>query len=116
MLGLLGHARGGTADVESFVAFGSSGRVPHGGLGAGLPDGVGGGLGGDDADGLTDLDQLAAGQVAALAAAADAPSGLAGEAILAGAADLELLDARFLVGVGQLVGELFVLRSRACRP
>ena len=92
MLGLLGNARGGTTDVER----------THRELRARLADR----LGGDDADGLADLDQLAAGEVAAVAAAADAAAGLAGEH----RADLDLLDTGFLDGVGQVVGELFVLR------
>ena len=47
----------------------------HRQLGAGLADR----LGGDDADGLTDLDHLAGGQVAAVAAAADALARDAGQ-------------------------------------
>ena len=48
---------------------------PHGQLRAGLADG----LGGDDADRLADADHLAGGEVAAVAHAADAVAGLAGE-------------------------------------
>ena len=62
-------------------------------------------LGGDDADRLADLHQLAAGQIAAVAAAADAAAGLAGEH----RTDLDLFDARFLNRVGQLLGDLVVL-------
>ena len=92
MLRLLGHARRGTADVEG----------THGELRARLADR----LGGDDADRFADLDHLAAGQVAAVAAAADAAAGLAGEP----RTNLDLLDAGFLNGVGQVFGDLVVLR------
>ena len=91
MLGLLGNAGRRAAHVER----------THGELGARLADR----LGGDDADRFADLDQLAAGQVAPVAAAADAAAGLAGEH----RADLHLLDTRFLDGVGQLVRDLVVL-------
>ena len=60
----------------------------HRELRAGLADR----LRGDDADRFADLDHLAGGQVAAVAAAADAAPRLAGEH----RADLHLLDARFL--------------------
>src|SRR5207244_12653246 len=92
VLRLLGHARRGAADVEG----------THGELRARLADR----LGGDDADRFADLDHLAAGQVAAIAAAADAAAGPAGEP----RTDLDLLDARFLDGVGQVFGDLVVLR------
>ena len=61
---LLGHL-GGAADVEG----------PHGQLGARLADR----LGGDDADRFADVDRRAAGQVAAVAGAADADLGFAGQ-------------------------------------
>ena len=65
VLRLLGNARCRTADVEG----------THGELRARLADR----LGGDDADRFADLDQLAAGQVAAVAAAADAAARFAGQ-------------------------------------
>ena len=92
-LRLLGDARGRTADVER----------THGELRARLADR----LGGDDADRFADLDQLAAGQIAAVAAAADAAPGLAGEH----RADLDLLDAGFLNRVREVFGDLVVLRD-----
>ena len=58
----------------------------HRQLGAGLTDG----LGGDDADRLTDVDQLAGGQRTAVAEGAGADRGLAGQ----DRAGLDLLDAR----------------------
>ena len=61
---LLGHL-GGAADVEG----------PHRQLGARLADR----LGGDDADRFADVHRGAAGQVAAVAGAADADLGLAGQ-------------------------------------
>ena len=94
---LLGHLRR-AADVEG----------PHGQLGAGLADR----LGGDDADRFADVHRRAAGQVAAVAGAADADLGLAGQ----DRADLDRLHAGGLdqldhvlveIGVGrhdQLVG------------
>src|SRR5207302_1100858 len=60
-------------DVGSRDATGVEG--PHGQLGPRLTDR----LGGDDADGLANLDQLAGGQVASVAQAADAFAGLAGQ-------------------------------------
>src|SRR5204862_6376689 len=81
-----------TADVEG----------THGELRARLADR----FRGDDADRFADLHHLAAGQVAAVAAAADAAAGLAGEP----RTDLDLLDARFLDGVGQIFGDFVVLR------
>src|SRR5205823_9100933 len=63
---------------------------------------------GDDADRFADLDQLAAGQVAAVAAAADAAPRLAGEH----GADLDLLDAGLLDRVGELLGDLIVLTDQ----
>ena len=97
VLRLLGNARCRTADVEG----------THGELRARLADR----LGGDDADRFADLDHLAAGQVAAVAAAADAATGFAGQT----RADLDLLDAGFLNRVRQLVGDLVVLRRPGCR-
>ena len=75
---LLGAALGGAADVEG----------AHGELGARLADR----LGGDDADRLADIDLRAARQVAAVALAADAGLGVAGQH----RADAHLLDARLL--------------------
>src|ERR1051326_2742079 len=94
MLRLLGNARCGTADVEG----------AHRELRARLADR----LGGDDADRLADLDELAAREVASVAAAADAAPGLAREH----RTDLHLLDARFLNGVRELLGDLVVLRPQ----
>ena len=91
VLRLLRNARRRTADVEG----------THGELRAGLADR----LGGDDTDRFADLDQLAAGEIAAVAAAADATTGLTGES----GTDLHLLDAGFLHGVGQLFGDLVIL-------
>src|SRR5262249_3667305 len=71
---LLGAALGGTADVEG----------THGELRARLADR----LGGDDAHRLADVDGRAAGQVAAVALAADAGLGVAGQH----RTDAELLD------------------------
>nr|WP_231948670.1 hypothetical protein [Jiangella alkaliphila] len=59
---------------------------PHGQLGAGLADG----LGGDDADRLADVDELARGQRPAVAHGADAGLALAGQ----DTADADVLDAR----------------------
>src|SRR6185437_14898560 len=87
---LLADAAGGAADVEG----------AHGQLGAGLADG----LGGDDADRLAHLDQLAAGQVAPVAGDADTALGLAGEH----AADEHALDAGALDAVGQILGDFLV--------
>ena len=90
----------------------------HRQLGAGLTDG----LGGDDADRLTDVDQLAGGQRTAVAHGAGADRGLAGQ----DRADLDLLDAvlhqlvdehvtEVDVGRGQhLAVDLDVLGERAC--
>ena len=64
-LGLLGSALHGATDVES----------AHGQLGAWLADR----LGGDDADGLADVDPRAARQVPAVASDADTAKGLAGQ-------------------------------------
>ena len=66
-------ARQAGGDVQAGDAAGV--ERPHGQLGARLADR----LGGDDADRLADADQLAGGQVAAVARAADAVAGLAGE-------------------------------------
>src|SRR5262249_25243815 len=73
-VGLLGAALCRAADVES----------AHGELGARLADR----LGGDDADRLADIDRGAARQVAAIALAADADLGVAGQH----RADAHLLD------------------------
>ena len=89
-LGLFGDARRRSADVER----------AHGELRAGLADG----LRGDDADGFAQLDHAAGGQVAAVAAGADAAPGFAGEH----GANLDALDARGLNGVGQLFGDFLV--------
>ena len=75
---LLDAAGGDAADVEG----------PHGELRARLADR----LGGDDADGHARLDELAGGQVHAVAAPADAQRRLAGHR----AADLDLLDLHLL--------------------
>ncbi len=88
VLGLLGHARRGSAIVER----------PHRQLRAGLADR----LRRDHADRLADLDHLARGQHAAVAEPADAALGLAGE----NRADLHALDARLLHAVGELFGDL----------
>ena len=68
---------------------------PHRQLGAGLADG----LGGHDADGFALLDQLPGRAVKAIAVAADAFFGLAGE----DRADLDLGDAGFLDLLGLLI-------------
>ena len=83
---LLDAAGGDAADVEG----------PHGELGAGLADR----LGGDDADGHARLDQLAGGQVHAVAPPADAQRRLAGHR----AADLDLLDLHLLELLGPRPG------------
>ena len=75
----------------------------HGELRARLADR----LGGDDADGQAFLDQLAGGQVHAVAAGADAARALAGQR----AADADGLDAQLLDLVGDLVGDDLVLRD-----
>ena len=75
---LLGAALGGAADVEG----------AHGELGARLADR----LGGDDAHRLADVDLRAARQIAAVALAADADLGVAGQH----RADAHLLDAGLL--------------------
>src|SRR4030095_2583975 len=77
---LLGHARGRAADVER----------PHRQLRAGLANR----LGGDDAHRLTELDEPAGREVAAVAALADAAPGSAGQH----RADLPLLAAALLDG------------------
>ena len=80
----LDHARQTLRDV---VGRGHTTGVegPHRQLGAGLTDR----LGGDDADRLADVDELAGGQRAAVALGAGAGLGVAGEH----GADLDLLDA-----------------------
>ena len=88
VLGLLGDARGRAAVVER----------PHRELRAGLADR----LRRDDADGLADLDHLAGREHAAVAEAADAALGLAGQH----RADLDALDARLLHAGGELLGDL----------
>ena len=88
---LLDAAGGHAADVEG----------PHGELGAGLADR----LGGDDAHGHADLDELAGRQVHAVAAPADAQRGLAGHR----AADLDLLDLHLLELPGRGQGDHLVL-------
>src|SRR6185436_1083961 len=93
MLRLLGNARCGTADVEG----------THRELRAGLADR----FRGDDADRFADLDELAAREVAAVAAAADSATRLAREH----GTDLDLLDAGFLNRVRELVDDLVVLRN-----
>ena len=85
VLGLLGDAGRRTAVVER----------PHRQLGARLADR----LGRDDADGLADLDHLARREHAAVAQAADAALGLAGQH----RADLDPLDARLLDAGGQVL-------------
>ena len=72
----------------------------HGELGAGLADG----LGGDHARRLAHLHQAAGGQVAAVAADADAAPGLAGEH----GTDAHALDARRLDGARQVFIHLLV--------
>ena len=89
-LGLFGDAGGRAADVER----------AHGELRAGLADG----LRGDDADGFAHFDEAAGGQVAAVAARANAAAGFAGEH----GANLDALDARGLNRVGQLLGDFLV--------
>src|SRR5208282_3976850 len=89
-LGLLGDAGGGAADVEG----------AHGELRAGLADG----LRADDAHGLAHLDHASGGQIAAIAAGADAAAGFAGEH----GADFDALDARGLNGAGQFLADVLV--------
>src|SRR5439155_21963719 len=91
VLRLLGNTRRRSADVEG----------AHRELRARLADR----LRGDDADRFADLHQLAAGEVAAVAAAADSATRLAREH----RTDLHLLDARFLNRIRQIVGDLVVL-------
>src|SRR5204863_856013 len=86
---LLGHL-GGAADVEG----------PHRQLGAGLADR----LGGDDAHGLADVHRRAARQVAAVAGAADADLGLAGQH----RADLHRLHAAGLDEIDLVLVEIAV--------
>src|SRR5207253_7055762 len=92
VLRLLGDARRRTADVER----------THGELRARLADR----LRGDAADCLADLHELAAREIAAVAAAADSAPRLARQH----RADLHLLDTRFLDVVGQVFADLIVLR------
>ena len=87
---LLDAAGGHAADVEG----------AHGELGARLADR----LGGDDAHGHAHLDELAGGQVHAVAAAADAQRRLAGHR----AADLDLLDLHLLELPGRGQGDHLV--------
>jgi hypothetical protein len=77
-LGSGSRAGGGAADVEG----------PHGQLGAGLADG----LGGDDADGLAGVDQITPAQVAAVTLGAQAPAGIAGQR----RAHLDFVDAQLV--------------------
>jgi hypothetical protein len=93
---LLGHL-GGAADVEG----------PHRQLGAGLADG----LGGDDADRFTDVDRRTASQVAAVAGAADADLGFAGQ----DRTDLHRLHGGRFDGVGHVLGQVGVGRERPVR-
>ncbi len=87
VLRLLGDAARGTAEVEG----------PHGELGAGLADR----LRRDHADRLADVDDLAGGQIAAVARLADAAARLAGEH----RADLHPLDTGSLHVVGGRLGD-----------
>jgi hypothetical protein len=89
---LLGHL-GGAADVEG----------PHRQLGAGLADR----LGGDDADRFTDVHRRAAGQVAAVAGAADADLGFAGQ----DRTHLHRLHRSGFDGVGHVLGQVGVGRD-----
>src|SRR2546423_8233449 len=91
MFRLFGNARGRTADVER----------THRELRARLADR----LGGDDADRFADLDELAAGEIASVAAAADAATRFASQS----RTDLDLLDAGFLNGIREIVRDLVVL-------
>src|SRR5438874_229977 len=91
MFRLFGNARGRTADVER----------THRELRAGLADR----LGGDDADRFADLDKLAAGEVASVAAAANSAARFARQS----RTDLDLPDPSFLDRVRQIFGALFVL-------
>src|SRR5512142_3348022 len=72
----------------------------HGELRAGLTDG----LGGNDADRLTDVDHVPASQVAAVAQHADASPGLAGQH----RPNLDLGDAGILHDANLLLGDLLV--------
>ena len=91
--GFLDAAAGGAADVER----------THGQLRAGLADG----LRGDDADRQAFLDQLAAGEVHAVAARADADRRFAGQR----RAHADLLEAELLEPLGRRLGDQFVLRD-----
>ena len=90
LLGLLGRARGRSADVER----------AHGELRAGLADG----LRGDDADRFAALHQSSGGQVAAVAELADAALGFAGQH----GADLDPLDTGRLNRRGEIFGDLLI--------
>ena len=97
-LGFLGAAHGDAADVER----------PHGQLGAGLADR----LGGDDAAGLAELDHLARGRAPPVAELADAALGFAGQ----DGADLDPFDAQVLEFLGDLLGDLRRSCRRSSRP
>src|SRR5205823_9189250 len=93
VLRLLGNARRGAADVER----------THRELRARLADR----LGGDDADRFADLDELAASEIASVAAAADSAARFAGQH----RTDLHLLDTSFLNRVREVFGDLVILRN-----
>ena len=88
--GLLADAAGGSADMEG----------PHGELGAGFADG----LGGDHSDGLAHLDHFAGGQISPVATHANSAPRLAGQH----GADFHPLNTGSLNGSGQVFVDLLI--------
>jgi hypothetical protein len=88
---------GRTADVEG----------PHGQLGAGLTNG----LGGNNTDGLADVDHVTAAEIAAIALGADTALGLTGQH----RTDHDLINAGGLDSFHPVLGD-FLIHGRGLRP